>query len=1521
LCSFRTADKSIYDSWQTLLKAKIQLISESSSNDDSKAQSSEPKTPAQNKLKGLTSPRDTPVSSSDKASDFDANGVRRTPIQFGDRNVSDAAAVDQMNLSRQIESMAEKDLWYEAKLKISEYLTLKNSMSDTALLLRRCERPCYMLKEDWPRVDPRIDPRIYSRIVALIDELSDRQQKESSTDAHLASMLEALVKYYESELSRMKDVGYMVARVPPTTLTIVAANSKRCIVSPAVLDLMDNGALQTTGHNPVRFIRDMYWKENPELPGIEFAVDLLYKKIMTKGSPPSVLVKRLRYDPVTLEPDTKLYQTSLGVEGYSLNDMDNRDPAWVSRINRSNFCFMYVMALLTLPQDGKGDNIIVTKIGEKYHLTSIDNDHSFADPVCVYRDSKKDHKHCVNVRSILFCFPQATEKFSKPVRKALLEMSPELVTVGWLEDLQKQNVLYDSLLHQNAFAKEEYENSKLPIRLRSGTAQRFYDTLKEIQRLLQPSEAITPDTIFAQLYPTCHAYYRHVAHLHLKEKASIPALFANGIFTGSAFEAYPELLDREVRYDKVGIGKASEPPSKISPSPSQMILSAALSSGAPKLSKMLEVYSTSLTDFEEKRSKLPYEELETLLQNMDLSRLKDSFETELINNLCSSMSYMHFTLIGAKLFNVSNLRSIVAHSKSLTCLELHHCPAISVQEVIEVMSIARLKAKIIISGANIDLNVDRSPLDEEATLALQLSSPLSETMLFETEKLRKSQVSPYTYMNLISEALECIRTGSYMDAKSKIEAAMKLQPKVLLIFRSEIFAVLTKDVLRNLMASPCLEFVELLLKNKLLDVNQKSSEGLSPWHMAIRSGNLDLCKLLFERGEPAFNAVTLSDQRTVLHLASLLGHIHIMDWLLGMKDPHEPLINARDYWLHTPLSLALVTRYPTSKIQNEVVERLLKARPDLSLQYDKEEGNTALHLALHYELPDIAKMLINSAAPLYIVNNSKQTVLHTAVMRNLHVDLLLERNANPNQKNAHGKTPLMVAAMHGNIPALEVLLNSSAVNVNIQDESEHTALRMAVENGNLAAIKLLIEKGKADPNLPDVVGVSPMWRAASMIYKIAVVPKPPKTPPVPSLVELPAYSEEPAPSPTKTRHRAKSVSANNQPHNVVMSSSAASSSSASQSPAHMNHKQHSIGTPVDSPASTRASLSSSDASNASTNAASTSQDTSQEIEKIIPPKSSSPPPPTDSVITLTSPRPAAQSGRLKKLPPPSLRPKDGELILPGESPITMMNEALTSPRKSSSPKKSLRPKASTASSGKSKRKSASAVRREGEKQTTLRTLVTEKQPWLACAEYLLEHKGDLKTPNMNGQSYIAYLARRIQLTRNKQGCGPREIQFLVDHDIPLDGLNGDGRNIIHLLSDMDWSQCDLWSNSGETVAVSFFNNVLKLILDSMTPAQRRSLLFQEDRSGNIPLNLGFHYGARLLDFYIQDGGIPSYVTGLSKADHEHKHPFFMSLTAPTHVPLEALLRAHRDVLTSTVIKQLKRKASSKAFVSLLESFE
>jgi uncharacterized protein len=167
------------------------------------------------------------------------------------------------------------------------------------------------------------------------------------------------------------------------------------------------------------------------------------------------------------------------------------------------------------------------------------------------------------------------------------------------------------------------------------------------------------------------------------------------------------------------------------------------------------------------------------------------------------------------------------------------------------------------------------------------------------------------------------------------------------------------------------------------------------------------------------------------------------------------------------------------------------------------KGNTPLHFAALAAQPVVAALLCDSGAPIDAVNRDGLTPLATAceaanwdlawffLERSARVDieraqpvliaaagiaeddargvkLLLKHKANVNARDALGRTPLMVAALHGHPGIVRMLLDNGA-DVNVADRRGTTALMEAARSGACAVIDEIATR-KPAPDLLDATG-------------------------------------------------------------------------------------------------------------------------------------------------------------------------------------------------------------------------------------------------------------------------------------------------------------------------------------------------------------------------------------------------------------------------------------------------------------------
>ena len=149
------------------------------------------------------------------------------------------------------------------------------------------------------------------------------------------------------------------------------------------------------------------------------------------------------------------------------------------------------------------------------------------------------------------------------------------------------------------------------------------------------------------------------------------------------------------------------------------------------------------------------------------------------------------------------------------------------------------------------------------------------------------------------------------------------------------------------------------------------------------------------------------------------------------------------------------------------------------INYQNEEGNTALMLASeggHYHV--VKLLLLNKDPDINIQNNKGQTAVMLASRYGHHqvVELLLSKDPDINIQDNNRETALMVASDNGHHQVVERLLSKDP-DINIQNNDRVTALMFASANGHHQVVELLLSKDP-DINIQNNDGVTAMMFAS-----------------------------------------------------------------------------------------------------------------------------------------------------------------------------------------------------------------------------------------------------------------------------------------------------------------------------------------------------------------------------------------------------------------------------------------------------------
>ncbi|XP_032238212.2 transient receptor potential cation channel subfamily A member 1 [Nematostella vectensis] len=261
--------------------------------------------------------------------------------------------------------------------------------------------------------------------------------------------------------------------------------------------------------------------------------------------------------------------------------------------------------------------------------------------------------------------------------------------------------------------------------------------------------------------------------------------------------------------------------------------------------------------------------------------------------------------------------------------------------------------------------------------------------------------------------------------------------------------------------------VEVCLKHGA-ELDARHAWGLNTaLHVASIAGHVEVAKLLVSRGAD----VTLRNaaQRVPLHLAAHLGHCDVIKFLLENGSPIDP----RDETSSTPLLLA------TRSGRTEAASLLLESGADVGIR--TEALKSCLHVAVQNKHLDTARMLCDKCDADLINAGDRDLRVplhHAASNAQLEmIKLLLAHGAHLGPRDVFGRTPLHMAAEHGNESCFSTLINDAPADINVADDSGSTPLHLAAAKGHRKLCKFLVGAG-ADVSTKDSSRWTPLHHAA-----------------------------------------------------------------------------------------------------------------------------------------------------------------------------------------------------------------------------------------------------------------------------------------------------------------------------------------------------------------------------------------------------------------------------------------------------------
>ncbi len=323
------------------------------------------------------------------------------------------------------------------------------------------------------------------------------------------------------------------------------------------------------------------------------------------------------------------------------------------------------------------------------------------------------------------------------------------------------------------------------------------------------------------------------------------------------------------------------------------------------------------------------------------------------------------------------------------------------------------------------------------------------------------------------------------------------------------------------------EFIKYIKENEHMDVNMRDISNNYLINYAILFNKIDAVSLLIHSGSKL--DITDNEGRSILYVPIKYGFLKILNLLLhfnktnigisliDIKDKNNNIpihyaiqsknidavkmlleydsdVNERDNNGLNSLHLAIINR------SYEMTELILEK--NININSRTNTGETALHIACNFQLIDITKLLIKAGINVNIQDYDHEfTALDYSISHNNTklVKLLIENDANPNNQDFFGQTPLHYTVKEENQEILHYLISSKytkgIINYNLYNVDAQLPIHILLEKDNTSNVLvdfLNIFVENSDLNFQDTENTTPLmlivkknlWKGLKDILKI-----------------------------------------------------------------------------------------------------------------------------------------------------------------------------------------------------------------------------------------------------------------------------------------------------------------------------------------------------------------------------------------------------------------------------------------------------